>query len=83
MALPRLKMVAVKDHIFEREGGQWVRKTCPLGTGVVNLDRCLSTILRSGFHGVMSLHIEYPTGNPASDVERDFGVLRQKLQSAG
>jgi L-ribulose-5-phosphate 3-epimerase len=82
LALPRLKIVAVKDHLWEKVQGTWRRRTCPLGEGMVDFPRAFSMLARAGFKGLISLHIEYDTPDPPSAIARDAAFLNQQIQRA-
>jgi len=89
---PRLKMVALKDFIWEKTGGQWRTRWVPLGEGMVRWPEFLQLLARVPFTGPVSLHIEYdPGGNNKADrfeksflaAERDLNFLRGQLKAAG
>ncbi len=82
LALPRLKVVGVKDHLWERIKGQWRRRTCPLGEGMVDFARVFSILAKARFAGVISLHIEYETPDPVAAIARDARFLLEKLAEA-
>ena len=62
---PRLKMVAVKDFFWEKGPKGWEQRNCPLGQGMVDWKEFFSALARGGFHGPVSLHIEYEIPGPA------------------
>lgn len=87
----RLKMVALKDFVWEKHDGHWNTRWCPLGEGQVDWTAFFDVLNRIGFRGPMSLHIEYdPGGRTAADrldnalvaAQRDLSFLRQHLDRA-
>lgn len=59
LALPRIKMLAVKDMYWTKTAEGWADIPCPLGRGMCRYKEFLKTIASSGFHGPISLHLEY------------------------
>jgi L-ribulose-5-phosphate 3-epimerase len=60
LAMPRMKMMAVKDLYWEKtESGVWREKLCPLGEGICRLKEFFKMAAVGGFHGPISLHMEY------------------------
>jgi sugar phosphate isomerase/epimerase len=89
---PRLKMVALKDFVWEKTGGQWRSRWVPLGEGMVRWPEFFRLLARTPFPGPVSLHIEYdPGGANKADrfersflaAERDLKFVRQQLKEAG
>jgi sugar phosphate isomerase/epimerase len=90
--VPRLKMVALKDFVWEKTGGQWRTRWVPLGEGMVRWPEFFQLLARTSFPGPLSLHIEYdPGGANKADrfersflaAERDLKFVRQQLKDAG
>lgn len=79
LALPQLCVVAAKDHVWEKTGGRWVRRTCPLGQGMVDFNAALGLLARAGFRGPISLHVEYETTDPVGSIARDYEFLRRQI----
>lgn len=88
---PRLKMVALKDFVWEKQDGGWRTRWVPLGEGMVRWREFLSLLVRTPFPGPISLHIEYdPGGSGKADrfeksflaAERDLKFLRKELAAA-
>ena len=82
VAMTRLKMLAVKDCIFEKKNGRWVRRTCPLGRGIVNFRKAFEMLAVSQFSGPISLHVEYPTDDPITAIASDLAFLKKELAKA-
>jgi L-ribulose-5-phosphate 3-epimerase len=91
LVAPRLKMIAVKDFYWDKQGGAWKIKSCPMGEGMVEWPWFASAIVASKFGGPISVHFEYdiPGATPA-DVQkntivagkRDLAYIRQKFAEA-
>ncbi len=77
-----VKMMAVKDYLWENKELQWVS----LGSGQAKLVETLKIMRDAGFAGPISLHIEYKT--PSRDalldeIRQSVVVLRRYLEEAG
>jgi sugar phosphate isomerase/epimerase len=60
LAMPRLKMLAAKDMYWKKtETEGWRATTCPLDEGMCNFKVLLRMAAEAGFHGPISLHMEY------------------------
>jgi sugar phosphate isomerase/epimerase len=88
---PRLKMIAIKDFIWEKANGRWRTRWVPLGEGMVNWPDYFRQLARLPFSGPISLHIEYDPGgatpaerfeNSLAAAERDLTFLRKQLTAA-
>jgi sugar phosphate isomerase/epimerase len=87
----RLKMIALKDFVWEKSGGGWRTRWCPLGEGMVRWPEFFKSLARVSFTGPISLHIEYDPGgatravrfeNSFAAAERDLKFLRGQLDAA-
>ncbi len=87
-AAARLKMVAIKDFVWEKVGGAWRTRWVPLGEGMVRWPEFCALLVRAPFDGPISLHIEYdPGGSTKSSrleksleaAARDLKFLRRHL----
>ena len=79
---PYLKMMAVKDFVWDKDQPRWV----PLGEGVVKTVECLKIAREASFSGPISLHFEYKT--PSTDtllehIATAARTLRRFLKEAG
>jgi sugar phosphate isomerase/epimerase len=87
---PRLKMVAVKDFFWERGPSGWQQRNCPLGEGMVDWQEFFAALARAGFHGPVSLHLEYDIpgegrakrDNTLQAAARDLAFLKAGLARA-
>jgi sugar phosphate isomerase/epimerase len=91
LALARLKMVAIKDCVWQKTPKGWRDGNCPLGEGIVDWKYFFSALGRSGFAGPISLHIEYEIAGAEPGVheketlaatKRDLEFLKSGLRAA-
>jgi len=91
LASPRLKMVAIKDFFWEKTAKGWRQHDCPLGEGMVPWREFFAMLAKAGFHGPVSLHLEYEIAGATEDAkqantlaaaERDLAFLRAGLAEA-
>jgi sugar phosphate isomerase/epimerase len=83
LALPRLKMVAVRDFKWERETGGAPKMTpCPLGEGVVEWPRLFAALAKARFAGPVSLQIDYQPKSKTAAIRKDLAFLRQQIDAA-
>jgi sugar phosphate isomerase/epimerase len=59
LVAPRLKMLAVKDCVWEKTAQGWRVENCPLGDGLVDWAWVGSLLRDARFSGPISIHIEY------------------------
>lgn len=82
LALPRLKMVAVKDFYWEKRQGRWRMKMCPLGEGMVEWPKFFGLLATARFSGPISLHVEYDPPDERGAIAGDFEFLRRQIRQA-
>ncbi|HET8546799.1 MAG TPA: sugar phosphate isomerase/epimerase family protein [Bryobacteraceae bacterium] len=82
MALPRLKMVAVKDFYWEKAGGTWKPKWCPLGEGMLNWTEVFKLLAAANFAGPISLHVEYDPKDELAAIAKDLQFLKDQVTKA-
>lgn len=68
---PRLKMVAIKDFLWEKTTRGWQQRNCPLGEGMVDWKDFFAMLAKAGFHGPVSLHLEYEIPGATAGVKQD------------
>lgn len=80
--LPKLKMVACKDFFWEKTGGKWQARMCPLGQGMVDYPKFFRMLAAGGFSGPISLHVEYRIEAPteARRIEREMAAIERDFQ---
>ncbi len=80
---PRLKMIAVKDFYWEKTPAKgWREINCPLGEGMVPWKAYFKLLTQAGFHGPVSLHLEYeiPGSSAASKEENTLVAAQRDLE---
>jgi sugar phosphate isomerase/epimerase len=82
LALPRLKMVAVKDFIWHKEASGWKSVWCPMGEGAVDWKAALGTLKEAAYSGPISVHAEYQTKDMVGSLRKDLAFLRTALGAA-
>jgi L-ribulose-5-phosphate 3-epimerase len=75
MALPRLKMVALRD--FNRQA-----KPCPLGDGVVDFPKFFSALSKARFAGPISLQVDHQPEAGLDAIKRDLAFVRKQIAAA-
>ncbi len=79
LALPRLKMVALKDFIWKRETSGWKTEWCPMGEGAVDWKSTFRTLREARFQGPVSLHLEYTPKDELEAIRRDLAFTKSAL----
>ena len=91
VAAPRLAMIAVKDFYWEKASAGWRIRNCPMGDGMVNWKAYFAMLAKAGFHGPVSLHLEYeiPGATPEAQEQntlaaaaRDIAFVKARLAEA-
>jgi sugar phosphate isomerase/epimerase len=70
LALPRMKMISVKDAFWEKGPKGWASQHCPMGEGMVDWPWFASTIAASSFTGPISVHVEYKIPGATPEEQR-------------
>lgn len=79
LVMPRLKMIAVKDFYWQKmETGGWREMDCPLGQGMCRYKEFLKMVAQAGFHGPISLHLEYQV--PGVSDGQGIALSRDKVE---
>jgi L-ribulose-5-phosphate 3-epimerase len=88
---PRLSMISLKDFFWEKTGGSWQQRHCPMGEGMVDWKRFFGMLAKARFHGPVSLHFEYEIAgdtpaaqekNTLAAAERDFAFVKARIVEA-
>jgi sugar phosphate isomerase/epimerase len=82
LALPRLKMVAVKDFFWRKEASGWKPVWCPMGEGAVDWRAVSGALRQANYNGPISVHAEYETKDTAGSLRKDLAFLRTALGAA-
>ena len=81
LAAPRLAMVALKDFYWEKAPSGWRIRNCPIGEGMVNWKAFFTMLAQAGFHGPVSLHLEYdvPGDTPETKEQSTLAAAARDL----
>jgi L-ribulose-5-phosphate 3-epimerase len=84
LVMPRLKMVALKDCVWQKGADGWRIENCPLGEGLVDWPWFGATLRAARFRGPISIHLEYeiPGATPAERIDRTLAAARRDLAFA-
>jgi sugar phosphate isomerase/epimerase len=82
LAVPRLRAVSLQDFYWEKSGGDWNMRKCPLGEGMVDWEKFFSILAAAQFTGPMSLQIEYGPANMVGALGKDFEFARKHVEKA-
>ena len=78
LALPRMKMISVKDAFWEKGPKGWASQHCPMGEGMVDWPWFATTIAASTFAGPISVHLEYKIpGATPEELRRNTMIAAQ------
>lgn len=78
---PRLKMIAVKDFVWEQTPKGWAIKNVPMGEGQVEWPWFANAIVQAGYSGPISLHLEYKIegATPAEEQRNTIAAATKDL----
>ncbi len=79
-----IRMVAVKDFGWFKEGGRWIARVVPMGEGLVPWRKVFEILKRIGFKGPVSVHCEYeemPLREIIEQAKRDLNYVKEILKS--
>lgn len=88
---PRLKMIALKDYVWEKSSGGWQPRWVPLGEGMVNWNEFFPQLVKHPFAGPISIHLEYDPGgktrperidNNLAAAQKDVAFVKRHLEAA-
>ena len=91
IAAPRLAMIALKDFYWAKTPAGWRIRNCPMGEGMVNWKAYFALLAKAGFHGPVSMHLEYevPGDTPEAQEQstlaaaaRDIAFIKAGLAEA-
>ncbi|PYT66444.1 MAG: hypothetical protein DMG39_26755 [Acidobacteria bacterium] len=82
LVMPRLKMVAAKDFLWEKTETGWAARNSPLGEGMVDWKYFVNALAAGGFQGPISLHLEYDVAGETSAAKENniLAALHRDLQ---
>jgi len=84
LVLPRLKMVALKDCLWQKGAKGWTIENCPLGDGMVDWSWFSTALGGARFAGPISVHLEYdiPGSSPEERTRRTLEAAKRDLAFA-
>jgi sugar phosphate isomerase/epimerase len=83
VALPRLKMVTVRDFKWEPAGGgPRTAKPCPLGDGVVDFPKLFAALAKARFAGPVTLPVDHSPAGELDAVKHDLAFVRKQIKAA-
>jgi len=84
LVMPRLKMLAIKDCVWQKASDGWHIENCPLGEGLVDWTWFASTLRATEFRGPISIHLEYeiPGATAAERIDATLAAARRDLAFA-
>lgn len=98
LAMARMKMMAVKDFYWKQTEKGWEPFNCPLGQGMCKHSELFRMAAAGGFHGPISLHMEFQIPGVSDDqgialgreqdeqvmmaAERELRMLKSLLRTA-
>jgi len=83
LALPRLKMVTLRDFKWEGpEGGPRTAKPCPLGEGVVEFPKLFAALAKARFAGPMTLPVDHSPTGEVDAIKQDLAFVRKQIAAA-
>ncbi|MFN7995527.1 MAG: sugar phosphate isomerase/epimerase family protein [Bryobacteraceae bacterium] len=82
LALPRIKMVALKDFYWNKINGKWTMQMCPMGEGMVQWPQVFSLLSSEHFTGPLSLHLEYEPPDIMAAIAKDLAFVRKQVSAA-
>ncbi len=82
IALPRMKMVALKDFTWQKVQNKWKAVSCPLGEGMVDFPRIFAALAARHFTGPISIHQEYPATDRLAAAQKDREFVTRLVNNA-
>jgi L-ribulose-5-phosphate 3-epimerase len=83
LALPRIKMVSLRDFQWTRDAsGKWTIAMCPMGEGVVDWPQVFALLARARFTGPLSLKLDYQPKDELAALSRDLAFVKKHVAAA-
>jgi len=83
IALPRLKMVTVRDFKWDQPpGGVRTAKPCPLGDGVVDFAKFFAALAKARFAGPVTLPVDHSPAGEVEAIKHDLAFVRKQIAAA-
>ena len=84
---PQIKILAIKDFVWEKKNGNYAVQNVPLGQGMVDFKSYFGLLKKYNIHVPVSLHYEYPLGGAEHggfeitvDKKVVFNAMKKDLQ---
>jgi L-ribulose-5-phosphate 3-epimerase len=82
-ALPRLKMVTVRDFKWdEPPGAARTAKPCPLGDGAVDFGKFFAALAKARFAGPITLPVDHSPEGGLEAIKHDLAFVRKQIAAA-
>lgn len=78
---PYIKTINIKDFIWALKDGNWSEENVPLGKGMVNFKKYLELMKGHKYHGLISVHYEYPLGGAEAGADK-LTIEKEKVIEA-
>jgi sugar phosphate isomerase/epimerase len=83
VALPRLKVIAVRDFTWSKDAaGKPQPIPCPPGGGIVDWPKVFSIVGQARFSGPVTIHVDYQPKDELAAIRRDVEFVRKQIASA-
>jgi L-ribulose-5-phosphate 3-epimerase len=83
LALPKARMVSVRDFTWNKEAdGRMKPVPCPLGEGVVDWPKFFGSLGKLKFNGPVSIHIDYQPKDELAAIKHDVDFVRKQIAAA-
>jgi len=83
IALPRLKMVTVRDFKWDQPAGSArIAKPCPLGDGVVDFGKFFAALAKTRFAGPITLPVDHSPAGEVEAIKHDLAFVRKQIAAA-
>ena len=82
IALPRLKMVTLRDFKWDQPEGARTAKPCPLGDGVVDFAKFFAALAKARFAGPITLPVDHSPAGGVDAIKHDLAFVRKQIAGA-
>ncbi|GAA4467751.1 sugar phosphate isomerase/epimerase [Nibrella saemangeumensis] len=78
---PHIRILAIKDFVWEKVNGQWKVINVPLGQGMVDFPAFFKLVKQYNLQVPLSFHVEHPLGG-AQEGHRTISIPREEVYKA-
>jgi sugar phosphate isomerase/epimerase len=82
VALPRLKIVTLRDFKWDGTEGARTQKPCPLGDGVVDFPKLFAALAQARFAGPVTLTVDHSPTGEVEAIKHDLAFVRKQIAAA-